>query len=200
MALLSKLSKAGAAIALSFALMAPAALADDRGRGDRGGYHDRGDRGHRGDHDRGRRGGWDRGRDHRDWDRGRNHRDRGHDWRDKINQRDWRDRGRHYKPRYSAPRVIHRYRHHTPSYAYPRYSTPRVTYHYNRGYYHGGYRIGSSYTYRPNTIIIRDYSRYGLYAPPHGHHWVRDPYSDDAVLASVATGAIIGLAVGILSQ
>lgn len=75
-----------------------------------------------------------------------------------------------------------------------------MVFHYDRGYSHAGYRIGGYYSYRPNTIIIRDYGRYGLYDPPRGHHWVRDPYGDDAVLASVATGAIIGLAVGILSQ
>ncbi len=94
---------------------------------------------------------------------------------------------------------MNRYYYSAPRYNYGHYR-PRVTFHYDHGYYHGGYRIGGYYSYRPNTIIIRDYSRYGLYAPPHGHHWVRDPYSGDAVLASIATGAIIGLAVGILAQ
>ena len=94
---------------------------------------------------------------------------------------------------------MNRYYYSAPRYNYGHYR-PRVTFHSDHGYYHGGYRIGGYYSYRPNTIIIRDYSRYGLYAPPHGHHWVRDPYSGDAVLASIATGAIIGLAVGILAQ
>lgn len=92
---------------------------------------------------------------------------------------------------------MNRYYYKPPRYYRP---PPRVSFHYNHGYHHNGYRIGGYYSYRPNTIIIRDYGRYGLYAPPHGHHWVRDPYSDDAVLASVATGAIIGLAVGLLAQ
>jgi Ni/Co efflux regulator RcnB len=98
---------------------------------------------------------------------------------------------------YRAPRVINRYYYSTPSYYRPR---PGISFHYNSGYYHPHYRIGGYYTYGPRTIVIHDYDRYGLYRPPHGHHWVRDGYNGDAVLASVATGAIIGLAVGILAQ
>ena len=87
-------------------------------------------------------------------------------------------------------------------YSTPRWFTPRphVSFHYNSGYHHPHYRIGGHYNYGARTIIIRDYGRYGLYPPPHGYHWVRDSHSGDAVLASVATGAIIGLAIGILSQ
>lgn len=51
-----------------------------------------------------------------------------------------------------------------------------------------------------NTIIINDFGGYGLYAPPAGYHWVCDKGSNDAILASVATGAIIGLAVGVLAD
>lgn len=94
--------------------------------------------------------------------------------------------------------MINRYYYSRPSYGYR--ATPRANFYYNTGYYHNGYRIGSRYNYRPNTIIIRDYDRYGLYNPPRGYHWVRDRHGDDAILASVATGAIIGLAVGIISQ
>tara|TARA_B100000678_G_C17802314_1_gene339433 strand:- start:26 stop:211 length:186 start_codon:yes stop_codon:yes gene_type:complete len=55
--------------------------------------------------------------------------------------------------------------------------------------------------YRPHhqTVYITNYSTYGLYAPPPGHYWVRDHHSGDAILASVATGAIIGLVVGALA-
>jgi Ni/Co efflux regulator RcnB len=75
-----------------------------------------------------------------------------------------------------------------------------VRFHYNSGYYHPSYRIGSYYDYNPNTVVISDYNRYGLYNPPRGHRWVHDRGRNDAVLTSVATGAIVGLAIGILSQ
>lgn len=44
--------------------------------------------------------------------------------------------------------------------------------------------------------MIRDYYSYGLYDPPRGYHWVHDHGSNDAVLRSIATGAVIGLVVG----
>ena len=199
MTLKSILTRIGVAGALTFATLVPLATADQRDRG----HYDR-DRGHydRGHHDRG---GYDRGRrDHRDWNRGRDHRyDRGR----RDHRRDW-DRGRgHHNPRYYSrnyhhntyrPRVVNRYYYNTPSYTYR--SRPTVSYHYNSGYSHPRYSIGSHYNYNPNTIVIRDYNRYGLYNPPHGHHWVRDYNSGDAVLASVATGAIVGLAIGVLSN
>ncbi len=47
--------------------------------------------------------------------------------------------------------------------------------------------------------MIYDYHTYGLYDPPHGYHWVYDHDRQDAILASVATGAIIGLVIGALS-
>ncbi|HAE27496.1 MAG TPA: hypothetical protein DCG58_10075, partial [Hyphomonas adhaerens] len=51
----------------------------------------------------------------------------------------------------------------------------------------------------PRTVYIRDYASYGLYAPPPGYYWVHDYDRGDAILASVATGAIIGLVVGALA-
>ncbi len=207
MALFSILTRVGAASALAFVTLAPLASAEDRGRGDRGGHYDRGDRGNRGEHghrgNRGDRG--DRGHNNRgDWNRGHNNRggnwDRGRDNRHNNHSR-YYNRGNHHVSNhrvYSPPRVINRHYYSAPSYAYR--SRPHVSYHYNTGYHHPRYRIGSRYDYSPRTIVITDYDRYGLYRPPHGHHWVRDPYSGDAVLASVATGAIIGLAIGILSQ
>ncbi|MEM7661823.1 MAG: RcnB family protein [Pseudomonadota bacterium] len=62
------------------------------------------------------------------------------------------------------------------------------------------YSIGGFYSVGANTIIINDFGGYGLYAPPSGYHWVCDKGSNDAILASVATGAIIGLAVGVLAE
>ncbi len=80
--------------------------------------------------------------------------------------------------------------------------------HYHAGYdhlycpNHSGtrYHIGGRYNRANTSIVISNYGRYGLHAPPRGHHWVRDRDNGDAILASVATGAIIGLVVGIIAS
>ncbi|CUS56093.1 hypothetical protein MGWOODY_Hyp2551 [hydrothermal vent metagenome] len=69
---------------------------------------------------------------------------------------------------------------------------------YRRGY-QPRYHVGGWYRPHQHTVYIRDYHTYGLYAPPPGHYWARDHHSGDAILASVATGAIIGLVVGALA-
>jgi Ni/Co efflux regulator RcnB len=123
------------------------------------------------------------------------------------------DRGydRGYERRHKRSHKYH-YRHsYKPHYSYspPRayYAPPRssvtVTYGYTYGPHHyrgyaPRYNVGSYYSYAPRTVYISEYDRYGLYAPPRGYHWVRDHDNGDAVLASVATGAIIGLVVGAL--
>lgn len=140
------------------------------------------DRDHRGK-GRGYERGYDRGYDH---GHKRHHRwDHSYDYR------------HHYKPsyHYSPPRAY---------YAPPR-SSVTVTYGYNYGphYYRGyapRYAVGGYYGYAPRTVYINDYNTYGLYAPPSGYHWVRDRDNGDAILASVATGAIIGLVVGALAN
>jgi Ni/Co efflux regulator RcnB len=77
-----------------------------------------------------------------------------------------------------------------------------VTYGSSYGpYYYSGYTpryaVGNYYSYGPRrTVYINDYDHYGLYAPPHGYQWVRDNDRGDAILASVATGAILGLVIG----
>ena len=48
--------------------------------------------------------------------------------------------------------------------------------------------------------MIHDYNRRGLRPPPRGYHWVRDRDRGDAILASIATGAIIGLVVGVIAS
>jgi Ni/Co efflux regulator RcnB len=180
MTLFKTASRFLAAAAAASLVIAPVAQADrDRGGqgGDRGGWERRGDdyRGHRG------------------WD------DRREYWRD--------DRGHGHKHK-------HKHYYYTPAYrpvvvyppAYPYYprSTVTVTYGYSYGpYYYSGYTprysVGHYYSYAPRrTVYIHDYDRYGLYAPPSGYHWVRDNDRGDAILASVATGAIIGLVVGAL--
>ena len=67
-------------------------------------------------------------------------------------------------------------------------------------YYVPRYHIGGYYGYHSNTIIIGDYAYWGLYDPPYGYHWVHDYDSGDAILASIATGAIIGLVIGALAN
>lgn len=191
MKLMNTFGKAMAALAIAGLTIVPVASADpDRGR-DRGGW-DRGDR----DHDRGRHGSGDR----HDYRRG------GHDYRgdyrrdhrryDRHDRHDYRRGYRHPSYAYRRPPV----RHYAPP---PRYGS-YVTYGYRTGpYFRSGYispyRIGGYYRPHPRTVYIRDYSRYGLYAPPPGYYWVHDYDRGDAILASVATGAIIGLVVGALA-
>ena len=124
------------------------------------------------------------------------------------------DHDRHYDRRhdYSRRSIHHFHRpghtviiHRPPVY----YAPPRSyrTYSYGVSYgpyyqrtYRPRYHIGHYYPYSPATHYIRDYGHYGLYAPPPGYHWVRDPGSGDAVLAAIATGAIIGLVIGALAD
>ena len=110
---------------------------------------------------------------------------------------------RHYRtPYYYNPRpVVHSWRHY-PGYQYPAY---RPAHYYSPSYYRPVYRdysprwrVGSYYVYRPQTVVIYDYHNYGLYSPPAGYHWVHDHDSGDVILASIATGAIIALAIGLL--
>lgn len=163
------------ATAASF-ILAPVAQAD-KGRG-RGGDDHRGGYDRRGDDDYRRHG------DHRRDDRRYDHRyDRRDYYRHDHHRRDY------YRPSYSY---------------YPR-SSVTVTYGSSYGpYYYSGYRprydVGAYYTYGPRrTVYITDYYNYGLYEPPHGYHWVRDNDRGDAILASAATGAIIGLVIGALA-
>ncbi len=164
--------------AISFTL-APVAFAD-RKRG----YHDRGYERHEYRHHHGRRGD---GYRHRSRHVVHNH--------------------YHYSPpryRHAPPRRTVVVRHPPPRIYYPPPRTTVVTYGYAYGpHYYSGYspryRVGHHYAYAPSrTVYISDYHRHGLYAPPHGYHWVRDRDRGDAILASVATGAIIGLVVGAL--
>lgn len=157
-----------AAVTAASFILTPVAQADKGRDSHRGGYDRRGD-------DDGYR---DR-RDHRRYDRRDDYR---HDYRHDYHRRDY------YRPAYSY---------------YPR-SSVTVTYGSSYGpYYYSGYRprydVGHYYTYGPRrTVYINDYYNYGLYEPPYGYHWVRDNDRGDAILASVATGAIIGLVVGAL--
>lgn len=148
-----------------------------------------------------------RGRGHGGYERGY---DRGHDrGHQRGHKHDHKYQHRHYQPpkyHYAPPPRVH-YAPPPPRayYAPPPRSSVTVSYGYTYGphYYRGytpRYTVGGHYGYAPRTVYISDYHRHGLYAPPSGYHWVRDNDRGDAILASVATGAIIGLAVGILSN
>jgi len=100
---------------------------------------------------------------------------------------------RYVKPRYVAPRYV------APRYVAPRYYAPKRVYRPVYRSYGHRYRIGHYYRFHPRTVIVTNHRYYGLYDPPYGYHWVRDNDSGDVILASIATGAIIGLAVGLLS-
>lgn len=184
MSLIKTVTRFVAAAMAASLILAPVAQADrDRGgRGDdrRGGYDRRDDR-----------------RDHRRDDRRDHRRDDRRDYR-QDHRRDYRKdhrRDYYYDSHRHRPVVVHR-----PSY-YPR-SSVTVSYGSSYGpYYYSGYTpryaVGNYYSYGPRrTVYINDYSNYGLYAPPHGYHWVRDHDRGDAILASVATGAILGLVIG----
>lgn len=148
--------------------------------------------------DRGRGKGYDRQHGYdRHYDRGRNY-DRGRSYSRSYKQSHSR---KHYH--YSPPRPVVVHRPPPVYYAPPRTS---VTVSYGRSYgpyytrgYAPRYSVGHYYSYAPHTVYITEYNRYGLYAPPSGYHWVRDRDRGDAILASVATGAIIGLVVGALA-
>jgi Ni/Co efflux regulator RcnB len=137
------------------------------------------------------RGGWER---YGDGDYGDGYRHRSHDYdrgHDRHERRDYRDhpRGRVvvYRPYHPRSSVTVTYGHSYGPYSYSSYR-PR-------------YDIGHSYIYGPRrTVYISDYHNYGLYAPPPGYHWVRDHDRGDAILASVATGAIIGLVIGAIAS
>lgn len=97
--------------------------------------------------------------------------------------------------------------HHPRGHRYYRYTRPvnlfRASIYYGpywRSYYTPRYHIGGHYHYHGSTVILYDYGLYGLYAPPPGYHWVYDDGYGDAVLTSIATGAIIGLVIGALAH
>jgi Ni/Co efflux regulator RcnB len=177
-------------------LLAPIAQADrGRGRGgDDGGRWER--RSDDDDHRRRRGRGDDDGhRSRSSWDDDDDHR-RHRSW-DDDEHRSRRDYG------YYDRRDDHRSRSSYGSY-YPR-SSVTVSYGSSYGpYYSSGYRprydVGHYYSYGPRrTVYINDYDRHNLYEPPYGYHWVRDNDRGDAILASVATGAIIGLVIGAIA-
>ncbi|WP_435003254.1 RcnB family protein [Xanthomonas arboricola] len=155
---------------LALGSVAPAAFADDWGRGyDRRG-HDRDD--HR-DRDRDYRGNWRN--DRRDW----------HDER----RADRRDDRRYYSNGYREGYRDARYQDR-------RYDRNRV-YVYDRPSY---YRAGPpprpywarGQRYHGPVYVINDYDRYNLRRPPYGYRWQRDN-TGNLLLVAIATGVIADL-------
>ncbi len=148
-------------------------------------------------------------RDHRGYHRDRDHHDRGHhDRRDNDHNR--RNGDYYYHRQWSnADRNYNRHNRRDYNWTNSRHYDHdfinewgvRDNYRYYSSRHPGArYHVGGRYHRHQRTIIINDYNRYGLRRPPHGHHWVRDHDSGDAILTSVATGAIIGLVVGIIAN
>jgi Ni/Co efflux regulator RcnB len=48
------------------------------------------------------------------------------------------------------------------------------------------------YAWRNDRHVVHDWHRYGLYAPPAGHHWIQAD-GGNYLLAAVATGLIVNL-------
>ena len=190
MTLFKNLSRLVAATAAMALLVAPIASADQGRRGD--GY--RGDKHRSVQHREHRRS--DYRREHRRSDYRREHRRD-----DRRHRSDYRDR-RHYNHYSRRPVVVHRPapRYYAPPRVYYSHSSRPIQYgHYYRDGYRSRYNVGGYYAPHRRTVYLSDYHHYGLYDPPRGYHWVRDNDRGDAILASVATGAIIGLVVGAIA-
>ena len=161
------------------ALPAAAATADNgRGRAERS--WDRNDRSDRQDRREDRRDDRQERRDDRREgrqdareDRREFRQDRREDWREfrqdaREDRRDFRHDQRRYQRVYVAPRGY-------------------VDRSWSRGQY-----MPRPY-YSNQSYVIRDYNRYGLYAPPAGYQWVQS--GNDAVLVAIASG-LIGALIG----
>jgi Ni/Co efflux regulator RcnB len=148
--------------------VAGAASAQQRPGGGYEAAHQRGDRGDRRD---------DRRADSR-WDRRDDRRD------DRADRRDDRREDRAHRQQYNRWQAAQR------RYSAQRYQAPRG--HQTRTW---GYGQRMSYQYRTSQYVVRDYNRYGLYAPPSGYHYVRS--GNDVVLAAVATGLITAVIAGL---
>lgn len=119
------------------------------------------------------------------WDRREERRDRREDRReDRWERREDRREDRAERRRYERWQRAQR------RYAAGRYYAPRGYQTRTWGY---GQRM--PYQYRTNQYVIRDYNRYGLYAPPSGYQYVRS--GNDVVLAAVATGLITAVIAGL---
>lgn len=113
--------------------------------------------------------------------------DRGHD----RDHHEWRhddhDRGEHRGER----------RHHDEDWRHDRFDSGR--YRRPHGYYmhhwHRGERLPVEY--RAPAYVVPDVAVYHLRPPPRGYYWVR--VDNNAVLAAVATGVVVDVAVNLFN-
>ncbi|WP_396592865.1 RcnB family protein [Brevundimonas sp. R86498] len=126
-------------------------------------------------------------------DRQEQRQDRRDDRRDnRDDRRDWRQDRRDDRQDYrQQARAYDRWQRAERRYSAPRYQAPRG-YRYQQWSY--GQRLPSHYS---RGYVINDYSRYGLRAPPRGHHYVRN--GNDVVVAAVAGGLITAVIAGLFN-
>jgi Ni/Co efflux regulator RcnB len=101
--------------------------------------------------------------------------------------------GRHEakKPLPKAPpphqhRVSH-YEPPLPPHAYNRYKFANF-WQGRHGYIRPGYTMPDYYHSQRHYYAVNDWRMHGLYAPPHGHHWLM--IDGNFILASIATGIV----------
>lgn len=126
-------------------------------------------------------------------DRQEQRQDRRDDRRDDRNDRreyrqDRRDDRQDYR---QQARAYDRWQRAERRYNAPRYAPPRG---YQVRSWSYGQRLPSYYS---QGYVVNDYSRYGLRAPPRGHHYVRS--GNDVVLAAVAGGLITAVIAGLFN-
>jgi Ni/Co efflux regulator RcnB len=132
------------------------------------------------------------GDDRRDWDR-----DHHGEYRDYRDHRDYRGHEHDYRPA-PPPRIV--YRPAPPPRVVYRPAPPRWgVYSPPRGYYAHSWRRGERLpvAYYAPRYVIGNYHECGLRVPPRGYHWVR--VNNDAVLAAVATGVVLDVALNLFS-
>jgi len=151
---------------LAFGAVAPAAMADDHGRG-----HDR-------------HGSDNRGHGH---DRHDDHHDNRRDDRDRRNAyqagyHDGRRDDRHNDRYYRRPAVVYRP---APVVHYRPAPPPHRYYGWAPGHRYNDY-------YRGPVYVVNDYGRYHVRRPPYGYHWVRDD-AGNLLMVAIATGILADL-------
>ena len=106
---------------------------------------------------------------------------------DRNDRREWRQDNRDDRREYrQEQRAYGRWQQSQRRYSAGRYYAPRG---YQQRDWSYGQRMPSYY--RSNQYVVNDYGRYGLRAPPRGHHYVRS--GNDAILTSVATGLVVAV-------
>jgi Predicted integral membrane protein len=107
----------------------------------------------------------------------------------------------HRPPAYKQhPRKTHAQPHRPPAYkrpqpppGYDRYKFSN-SWRSSHGNFRPGYAMPKHYRHNHQRYIVHDWHTHGLYAPPHGHHWMM--VDGNFVLAAVTTGIIAHILLG----